>query len=128
MFKDPKLKSSDESEIKCILNALWLTLRQSNNIDRIVVNTDSKHAIYVFEHNREMSRRYKLSKYKKYRQKYNDICRKYRKRSGVDIKNQIKFQHIKSHEHTDTPRNYVNDWLDKRAKEQLWNYINKNLR
>lgn len=128
VFKEPDMKSSDEAEICCILNSLWLTLRQSNDISRIVINTDSQNAIFVFEHNREMSRRYRLGKYKKYRQKYNDICRKYRKRSGVDIKNSIQFRHIKSHEHTDTPRNYVNDWLDKRAKEQLWGYINKHLR
>jgi ribonuclease HI len=128
VFKDPMLRCSDEAEIKCIINALWLTLRESDSISRVIINTDSQHAIYVFEHNRKMTGRYRLGRYKKYRQKYNDICRKYRKKSGVDIKNSIEFRKVAAHDNTDTPRNYVNQWCDDRAKEQLWNYIDKNLR
>jgi len=128
IFKEPEMKSSDEAEIKSILNAVWLTLRQSNSISKLVINTDSQNAIYVFTDNRKMCRKYRLGKFKKYRQKYNDICRKYRKRSGVDIKTNNEFRKVLAHDNTDESRNWVNDWCDRKAKEELWNYINENLR
>ena len=128
IFKQPKAHNPDICEIKCILNALWLTLKQDQSISKVIINTDSQNAIYVFEDNRKMCRKYRLTGYKKYRQKYNDICRKYRKKTGVDLKNNVEFRKVKSHNDTDTKRGWVNQWCDDSAKKALWKYIDEHLR
>lgn len=128
VFKEPFVKNPVEAEIKCIINAISLTLRQDKSISGLVVNTDCLNAIHILKDDRKMVRRYKLQHFKKYRQKYNKICSKYRKKSGVDIKNNTEFRHVLAHSGVDDKRSYVNEWADRMAKYCMWEYINKNLK
>lgn len=128
VFKEPFVKSSVEAELKCILNAITLTLRQDKSISSLVVNTDCLNAIHVLKDDRKMVRKYRLQHYKKYRQKYNKICSKYRRKSGVNIKKNNCFRHVKAHSDVDDKRSYVNEWCDFSAKKCMWEYVNNNLK
>ncbi len=112
-----KTKSSCDSEIQCILNALHYMGKAvvDRNISRIIINTDSMNAIHVFEGNKDAIKRYRL----KWAEHYKHIFQKL-------VSVPVELRHVKAHKSTSDARSYVNDWCDKKAKESLWKKINGN--
>lgn len=113
-------KTSDptQAEMKCIVNALHdLSTNEeaSKSIKKIIVNTDSLNSIHIFTDNTEAKLRYNLvqQKYSMVRGMYRKI--KEEKFAGVNII----FCHLRSHQHTDTSANWVNQWCDDNAKMEM---------
>lgn len=47
------------------------------------------------------------------------------RRLTVNQKNYAEFRHVKSHDNTDTKRNWVNDWCDRQCKARLIEWLKK---
>lgn len=60
----------------------------------------------------------KIKKYKLNKKSHKNILKVY-KNIKEKIGKPIIISHIKAHQHTNTPANFVNDWCDKAAKEQM---------
>lgn len=101
-----------ECEFKCILKGLH-ALKKAGfpHISTIYINTDSLTTINAIE----------AEKPHKWAKELVEIFHKLRK----DIGATIFIRHVKAHDHTDTPRNWVNDWCDKNAKQQARKEIYK---
>ncbi len=115
------IKSADEAEIKCIINAIAVLVKQNwRQVTRIIINTDSLNAIHVLGKNKQAIVRYGLKEFGYLRGEMNRLI--YHK----PFTNQanITFNHIRSHEHTETARNWVNNWCDENAKKCMWEKIN----
>jgi ribonuclease HI len=96
--------SANEAEFKCIVNALHsLANAKLGQITTIYINTDSDATIKAIETGLPPQWARAILPYYK---KYIDLL-------GANIV----LRHVKSHEHTSTPRNWVNDWCDKMAKK-----------
>ncbi len=109
------------AEFRCIINALHIVLNKKTNekIGRIIINTDCLNVISILTDDKEKCKRWGLNSWgKDLKLKFNSICL-----NKID-KGIIEFRHIKSHEHTDTPRNYVNQWCDDQAKLQMMKLLN----
>ena len=95
----------NEGEIKSILNALTRVTRLNyfNQIDVIVINTDSKNAInHLIRPNGSV-------KYKEAVDYYNQITK--------EIHCEIKFRHVRSHSNGKKARDWVNNWCDKQCRK-----------
>ena len=103
--------SSHEAEFKSIVNALH-TLHQSNcKITHIYINTDSRTTINAIQFSYD-------SLWCK------DTLKAYK--SIVALLNaKVTLRHIKAHIHTNTARNWVNDWCDQEAKKAAIKEIQK---
>lgn len=106
-----------QAEMKCIINALAYLLKQKEVIERtknIYINTDSLNAIHLFSGDAKAIRRWGLNK-----KSYNKILAKYKEVMTHFKGKVIVFQHIKAHKSTATPAQWVNNWCDENAKEQM---------
>lgn len=115
-------KDSNEAEIKCILNAIHYVcndLALLTQSTRIIINTDSLNAIHVLSNDKVNMKRYHLHK------KYVHLYTFYLKLKNKLLGKEIYFSHVKAHHDTDTKRSFVNDWLDKSAKQQMGLLIDK---
>ena len=107
-----KVSGPDEAEMQCIINAMHTVSNQKfPDVRLIVINTDALNSIHVFGKNKAAIAKYHLKKYGPLRDRFHKLSQKI---GGTGLS--IKFKHIPSHVHTDTPRNWVNDWCDKNAK------------
>lgn len=117
-----KAKSSDEAEMQCIINALYVLQKQNwPDIGLIIINTDSMNSIFVFTNNKVEINKYGLHWAESLRHKFNKIkvsCR-------LPKNSKIKFAHVKAHTDNTSKRSWVNQWCDEKAKEQLWKQIKK---
>jgi ribonuclease HI len=98
--------TSHEAEFKCIINALHkVGSRKLTNLKKIIINTDSLTTINLVNNNYTSSKwgGSLLEAYKKLLVDMNLTC-------------QIEFRHVKSHKHTKTKRNWVNEWCHINAK------------
>jgi len=110
-----RCNDSTEAEIKCILNALTMITMNFDlmvHVKAIYVNTDSLNAIHLLSGDEKAIKKFHLKKYNHIASKYNTIKKKLK---GKDIY----FSHVKAHSDIDTKRSWVNDWLDKAAKEEM---------
>ncbi len=115
-------KNPHEAEMKCIINAIAVTLSANKNIRRIVFNTDSMNSIHVFTNDRANIRRYGLQWAAPLRRQFNKYLKNYdRGRNRL----KIEFRHVKAHTGNDDKRSYVNEWCDTQAKYYLWKRINQ---
>lgn len=117
-----KCDRPEEAEIKCIMNALVMLSWHSEWMKyarKIIINTDCLNAIHILTNDTEKIRMYKLGKLRSRHKLY--------EKHTLPLFNgkNIEFRHVKAHEHTNTARNFVNDWADKAAKEQMALYIKK---
>lgn len=112
-------KDPDDAEMKCIINAVYKTLKTSSGLKRIIVNTDSMNSIRVFEHEKKGIRRYNLQWAKKHREQLKSIIKSYK--TPVEIE----FRHVKAHTGKNDARSYVNEWCDTHAKRFLWRRIHE---
>lgn len=102
------LHSPHDAEFKVIINALHLLKKQRWEITEIYINTDSQTVIETIEAKGTFK---KLPQYGKDNyQTYLSII----KELGV---NHVSLRHVKAHQHTNTARHWVNEWLDKEAKK-----------
>lgn len=117
VFKD-KCISPDDAEAKCIINALKVLLSTNNNnhnnINKIIINTDSLNAIALIKNDKDHIKRYigkNIVRWKHIRIAYNNLLNK--------NKTIIEFRHVKAHSNVNDKRSYVNEWCDSEAKKQL---------
>lgn len=122
-FFKKNCKSSHGAEMKCIINALTLTLRTNTKIKKIIINTDSMNSISIFENDRNKINRYGLHYGAKYRRMFRNKLKMYVKKNQCDVT--VEFRHVKAHSGVNDKRSYVNDWCDKHAKAFLWRRINE---
>lgn len=116
----PQNKGPYESEMKAIVNALH------------VLKSHSHPPIRGFVFNRDNINT-KSGKGNKLEKKIQSLIRHFKKdyieRTGDSsvLRNSkyAQFRHVKAHTHTDTPRHYVNDWLDKRCKSEFAKWVEK---
>lgn len=111
-------KGPYDSEMKAIINALHV-LKQNPHppIKGFVFNRDNIHT--------------KSGKGNKLEKKIQSLIRRFKKdyieRTGdhsvLGNSKYAQFRHVKAHLHTDTPRHYVNDWLDKRCKSEFAKWV-----
>lgn len=116
-----KCRDSNDAEMKCILNAIATVCNDPvlmMKVKIIHVNTDSMNSISVFTRDKQKLNRYGLKKYDHLYHKYLIMRREL---AGKEIH----FAHVKAHVDTSTKRSYVNDWLDKAAKEQMGILLSK---
>lgn len=109
-----------DAEIKSIANALH-TLAENMiiGVHKVIINTDCMNAVEGINSKGKYSKPYKdLESSNKCRH----IIGKLKGIYGPGLI--IDFRHVKAHTHTDTSRNWVNDWCDKEAKRHLWSKIN----
>jgi ribonuclease HI len=114
-----KVSDSTEAEIKCILNALYKTLYDEAEITRVIVNTDSMHAIYILEGDQERISKHRIKDREYLRYRFNKI-----KKEFPCVVN-YSFRHVKAHSGIKDARSYVNDWCDAQAKGQMSILIKK---
>lgn len=111
-----KPKSSIDSEMKALANAVYV-LKKSNLIDGkvnfIYINSDCSHMFSLIgkKSNNQVGRYIAKT--------LSSILR--RGREGIpNRKKRYQLRHVKSHSHTRTKRNWVNDWCDKEARKHMY--------
>jgi ribonuclease HI len=116
-----KCHRPEQAEFRCIINALHVLLTQDlKNVKKIIVNTDCLNVIHLLTKNKNAITRYRLGSWG------NNLVLRFEMMLGqLNRKIEVEYRHIKSHEHTDTAKNWVNDWCDKNAKKALWGALNK---
>lgn len=112
-----KISRPEIAEFQCIMNALFIVLSTDtkNSIHKIIINTDCLNVISLINQDQRMIKRFHLNKWgRNLRNQFLDLIENY----GIDI-SIIEFRHVIGHEHTNTPRNYVNQWCDDHAKIEM---------
>lgn len=120
VFKN-KCVSTDDTETKCIINALKMVLMNHSGITKVIVNTDSLNASAILKKDKSHIRRYarlNASQISKLQKVYDNIL--------TNSKNKItvEFRHVRSHTGIDDKRSFVNEWCDTEAKKAMWKEIN----
>ncbi len=121
-----KMMHSTHCEMACIVNALSVVTMQDwmKSVTRIIINTDSMNAIHLFTKDKKAIKRYRLHANADFKKKSISIVHHFHNtKMKFKFKNAFTFCHVRAHEHTDTARNYVNDWADRMAKEEMSKYI-----
>ena len=102
-------KDANIAECKCLGNAFHVVLNKYTGIKLLVINTDSDTCI---------KRLAKSSKNLK--GDYSDCFYQTKIILEKIVKNnpgiKVRFRSIKSHQHKESKRNWVNDWCDKKAR------------
>lgn len=103
-----KCISSDEAEMKCILNAIYTLYKANKSISRIIINTDSRNSIMMLTSE---------NKTPKTKLRYGDIFIIYNKL--LKKLPYIEYRHVKAHTSVSDKRSFVNRWCDREAKINL---------
>lgn len=112
-----KIHRPEQGEFHCILNALHTALNQDwRNIDKIIINIDCLNVIHLMNKNKEAIIKYNLRSWGDYLVHRFDMMLREKKMLG---KVQVEFRHIRAHQSTESRKQWVNDWCDRNAKEQL---------
>lgn len=104
-FKVHIQKDTTKAEIAAILNALSYVAKSYylRTADKFVVNTDSQNAVQLLTLNR-------LDKYPELKKVYRNLKKKIRK--------PINFKWVKGHSNGDSPRQWVNNYIDELIRKQ----------
>lgn len=103
------------AEFRCLINAFHVLLTQDvSRVKKIIVNTDCLNVIHLLTKNKEAIRKYRLASWGNNLVLQLDLLIG-NKRNKIEIE----YRHVKSHETTVGARNYVNDWCDRNAKQEL---------
>ncbi len=114
LFKD-KCNNSTDAERKAIVNALHVLEASNCAVEKIIINRDNVNA--------------KAGKNGDSTQKMmSKIIRRIKKRSIQPSHPNytgafVEFRHVKAHKHTETAKNWVNDWCDKQCKQEIKKYL-----
>ncbi len=101
-----EVSTSDEAEMKCIVNSLHHLAKQKWTITDIIINTDNTSCISLVQS-------VKPSKWgNELRVLFHAAVAK------LEISGTVTMKHVKGHKHKRTPRHWVNDWCDKEAKKK----------
>lgn len=100
------LKGSTDAEILAIQWALYLIKIKEYNFWHIIINRDNTNANHT-----------------KLKTSITNLKNRTKKKHWRG-RRKVEFRRVKAHTNTETKRNYVNDWCDKKAKEELYNYKN----
>lgn len=101
-----QLDDSTEAEMKCIANGLAAMLRvELPKVDWFIINTDSKASMAKIKHGSD-----DLSKL--VRKLRADVIGKLRSTNN-------RIRHVKAHSNIKDKRSWVNDWCDRKAKEEM---------
>ena len=104
------------AECMCIINSLVALKKQKwEGLAKIIINTDSLNATYIFKREKSNIERYRLQ--------YGDNLFHFFRKSIIELP-PIEFRHVKAHTTNSDARSWVNNWCDEAAKKQLWNFIN----
>jgi hypothetical protein len=109
------------AEFKCILNAIHVLGKLNyKGIGKVIVNTDCLNVIHLVNNDKKAIAIYGLASWGRHLVgEYEMLLRK------IKIpKKRFEFRHVRSHESTETARQFVNDWCDRNAKEALIKKIN----
>lgn len=103
-FKVHIPKDTTKAEISAILNALSYVVKSYylRTADKFVVNTDSKNAVELLTLNR-------LDKYPELKKVYRGLKKKIRK--------PINFKWVPGHSNGDSPRKWVNNYIDEMIRK-----------
>lgn len=118
--------NSHHAEIQAIGNALYaLLMSKFTKVQYIVINTDCTWAIDSIVYGKKIGKSGETVKQihkfiSALRAKYQISTRKKIKKPFID------WRYVPAHQEIKTKRQWVNDWCDKSAKQQLWNQINNN--
>jgi hypothetical protein len=120
------VKRPEIAEFQCIINALHtvFTTETQTPIKKIIVNTDCLNVINIVNQHRCKEakfncKRYNLNKWgHEMHVTYQRLLRTNKQRWDI-----VEFRHVKSHEHTNTSRNWVNQWCDDMAKFEINNLL-----
>jgi ribonuclease HI len=122
LFKE-KCDGSWQAEMQAIINALHhLKKVNTQPIIGFIFNSDCKFARPGPKGHKHRQVLQKLIK------EFKDDAREKLgkeefKRVMKNIKEYAIFRHVKAHEHTDTKRNWVNDWADRQCKARLREWL-----
>lgn len=120
-----KLVSRPEiAEFKCILNAIHVAgkfQKTHKKPKKIIVNTDCLNVIHLVKGHKQSIAMYGLASWGRH------LVADYERLLHIHKfkKSQFDFRHVKSHRGIETKRQFVNDWCDKKAKEEMWGKVNK---
>ena len=108
-------KQPRDAELMGICNALHVLLKSNfTGVTKVIINNDCTHAHI----------RVKKKSDCEYGRKAFSLLKKIKVKYEVFGKPIHQFRHVKAHSGTETKRQWVNDWCDKKAKEALWSKIN----
>lgn len=117
-----RVERAEIAEFRCLINAFDVMFRYvKTKPTKIIVNTDCLNVIHVMTGNKEAIKRFGLSNkhgFPSHRRTLQNLI----KNNGFDL-SIVEYRHIKSHQHTDTARNYVNQWCDDEAKSHMTKLI-----
>lgn len=105
------------AEYRSLLNALHMAFKmpRTNKITKIIVNTDCLNVIHLAKENNDSIKRYNLNSWGKH---MTIMLHRMLKENGIS-NNQLDMRHIRSHQHTNSARNWVNQWCDDAAKMEM---------
>jgi len=106
------INSPHDAEFKCIINALHFLKKTGWEVTRLVINTDSQTTIDHIEKIPPI----KVRKTKKLPQHAIDNINYYKAIISHLKSPVVSLRHVKGHTHTNTTRNWVNQWCDDNAK------------
>lgn len=112
-----KVDRSEIAEYRCIINAMHdtLTAQRKKHIKKIIINTDCLNVIHLFKHDKQKIKMYGLGSWGNYLTTRLELLLREHK---ID-RQIVEMRHVKSHEHTNTARNWVNQWCDDAAKFEI---------
>lgn len=104
-------ESAVEAELKAIGNAIFIVKKKlhPSKVTKIIINTDCLNAIKVLT---EPKNHFKYNN--KFHKKIQKIVRRIR---GCFKHYTVEFRHVRAHSNVDDKRTYVNNYLDKQAKQ-----------
>lgn len=117
-----KVKRPEVAEFRCIINALYVLIcADFKDITKVIINTDCLNVIHLAQKKEKLIKKYGLYSWGQHLVLQMEIMIMKSKLRRVEIE----FRHVKSHESTETARQWVNEWCDSEAKKQLRNEIIK---
>jgi hypothetical protein len=107
--------NSLEAEMKCMIKAIEMlsTTHYVHLISRILINSD---ALYAFDKVKRLTPDPLGSK-------IHLLLEVLKFKSKAPSQPYYIFRHVKAHSGTGAPRKWVNDWCDRRAKDEMKKYI-----
>jgi len=112
VFKE-KLESSTEAESRAIMVAIWIIQSQKVKFRKLIFNRDNIWAKFWWK--------------KHYQKELQRMILQFKKVWLTKTKKFFEFRHVKAHTSINNKRSYVNNWCDKKCKEEFYNFKNNHL-
>ncbi len=110
-----------DAEFKCIMNAMAELAKAGWVPSKVFINTDSMDCVNLINRNKANCKKYNCHK------KTGNLYNKFKKLAMkvVNSLDEIEARHVRSHQHTNDSKHFVNNWCDQQAKYWLWQKINE---